>query len=1279
MEPVAEEEGSDDDESPGKSPHSKQERFGALVKTFYRSRPYEYSNTLTHELEVSFGTKGVKRISRDDYDNVVRKLKSSHFTVIGENTGEYYLRIFCEFLNDKTGRPTMSNIRTEIAGLFHIQEYCRTNDIQAVYMKNPSIVKFLRKKIATVNDRRIAPVDFDDFNFRVSYKLEEVPKTGIVNFIKDRDNWKNSAKEFRFMNRVSFVHDDYPFIIDLSIVKFGSGRGGGGRRNPAPAQKVYNIDKSNVFQNPEVYEIEIEVDNRRIGPATRFNSPDAILAALRAVIKIVLSGLQGTNYPISYPEQNDILHSYLKTVWGEREYDAIQSRITSKYFLGPNSITLQLPNIAPIDENSTAPNIRKDFIVTEKADGARHLLYVSEEGKIYLINTNMDILFTGAKTYNTDCFQSIVDGELILHDKNGKFINLFAAFDIYYLKRDDVRHLPFLFLPDEEDLTKSRYQLLSTFISRLKPTSVLNTGRPAGEKKSVKALLKDFESKGDIISPIRIVRKEFFPNNSGQSIFQGCNEILQKIRNGLFEYNTDGLIFTHSYYGVGSDRIGRSGAKTRTTWDHSFKWKPPEYNTIDFLVTTVKAKNGEDIVNAVYEDGIQTADYVQYNQYKTLELRCGFSESRDGYLQPCQDIIDDRMPEKKEGGDDYLPKRFYPTEPYDPNAGICNIMLTGGDKMFSEEGDVFEDNTIVEFRYDLSREDGWRWVPLRVRHDKTAKLRRGEREYGNSYKTCNENWRSIHPTGRITQTMLMTGEDIPSVEVSEDKYYNTPAGMFKTDHMKNFHNLYVKRLLITGAAKPGDTLIDFACGKAGDLPKWIGAKLSFVFGVDLSRDNLENRLDGACARYLNMRKTNKYVPYALFVNGNSAYNIRDGTAMLNEKARRISDAVFGIGEKEQADRIGPGVTRQYQKGADGFNVSSCQFAIHYFFETPDTLRNFMRNVAECTKANGYFIGTCYDGAAVFERLRKTATGESVCITENDKKIWEITKKYTADTFEDNSSSIGYRIDVYQESINQTISEYLVNFDYLNRIMANYGFQIIDREEAAGMGLPSGSCLFSELFDFMLEEIARNPGKAKDYGQAPFMSSIEKNISFLNRYFVYKKVRNVNTETVELDLADYVEAPVNEPEEPVPAPSPSPVPSPSPAKAPVKAKRLRKKLVLVQEPVEEEPALVEEAAVEEPVVAEAAVEEPAVEEPAVEAVEEAAVEEPALVEPVEEPIVELEESVKEKKPRKPRQTKAEKEAAAAAAMEGIPPIEEEPKVKEKKPRKPRQKKEEKPES
>ena len=57
----------------------------------------------------------------------------------------------------------------------------------------------------------------------------------------------------------------------------------------------------------------------------------------------------------------------------------------------------------------------------------------------------------------------------------------------------------------------------------------------------------------------------------------------------------------------------------------------------------------------------------------------------------------------------------------------------------------------------------------------------------------------------------------------------------------------------------------------------------------------------------------------------------------------------------------------------------------------------------------------------------------------------------------------------------------------------------------------------------MEEIKRNKYREKDFENAANMTAFEKKISFLNRYFVYKKVREVNTEKVELELGEYDES------------------------------------------------------------------------------------------------------------------------------------------------------------
>jgi hypothetical protein len=125
---------------------------------------------------------------------------------------------------------------------------------------------------------------------------------------------------------------------------------------------------------------------------------------------------------------------------------------------------------------------------------------------------------------------------------------------------------------------------------------------------------------------------------------------------------------------------------------------------------------------------------------------------------------------------------------------------------------------------------------------------------------------------------------------------------------------------------------------------------------------------------------------------------------------------------------------------------------------------------------------------------------------------EITKRYSQTGFPDNESSLGYAIDVYQETINKVFREYLVNFDYLTQIMENYGFVPITREESRNMGLPNSSGMFQDLYQDMMDELNRDSkNKRSNYGVADQMTPEELRITFMNRYFVFKKVRNVNTE------------------------------------------------------------------------------------------------------------------------------------------------------------------------
>jgi len=894
------------------------------------------------ELEVKFGTISSKKLTRINYNNIIKKLLSLGFTI--ENN-IYLLRIQTEYYNARTRVTNQSNIRTEINGLQNIRKYCQTNRLDTI----ETGVSYIEKKRFSNTDNPHS-VDINDFNFRISLSKEKRIKPNDQNIRTILDTWAEQKKKFRYLNRIKLKHSIFPVVIDLSIVK-------------QHYTSEYNIHDSGVFKSFEKYEAEIEVINSLVGIGTPYNEPDILnTRVLKPVIKYILSGIQESNYPISFIEQQFVKQEYMKLLW-DKEYDE-KIEVTSSNFVGPSSFTLQLENIKPMNSDVFTPNIRENFSVTDKADGERKLLFISLIGKIYLINTNMDIQFTGTLSKNKELWNTLLDGEHILYDKKKKFINLYAAFDIYYVAGEDIRSKAFISASVDDLQTNFRLSILENIMKKINAISIIGESSPV---------------------PLRITNKRFYNTTTSQTIFQGCTFILTKIHDGLFEYETDGLIFTPMNFGVGSNKVGEYVIPKKKTWDYSFKWKPSNYNTIDFLVSVKKNDNGEEFIGNLFEAGTDTTSTTQIPEYKTLTLRVGFDEYMHGYINPYQDAIEDNIPAylnyqetKKNKDKSYIPKQFFPTEPSDKNAGICNLLLTGNinDKqMFTEENEIIQDNMIVEFRYDITRESQWRWIPLRVRYDKTAQLLNGEKMYGNAYHVANSNWHSIHKP--ITQMMIMTGENIPIELNDDDVYYNKVNGISKTGALRDFHNLYVKTALIKSISKPGDTLIDLAVGKGGDFPKWIDTKLKFVFGIDISRDNIQNRLNGAYARYLNYRKKNKVMPSALFVNGNSSVNIRNTTGILVDKDKQITRAVFGQGPKD-AKLLGQGVYNQYGVASEGFDICSIQFAIHYMFENQETLHNFLRNVSEVTKEGGYFIGTSYDGNKIFNLIKG--------IPENDSKV-----------------------------------------------------------------------------------------------------------------------------------------------------------------------------------------------------------------------------------------------------------------------------------------------------
>ena len=171
---------------------------------------------------------------------------------------------------------------------------------------------------------------------------------------------------------------------------------------------------------------------------------------------------------------------------------------------------------------------------------------------------------------------------------------------------------------------------------------------------------------------------------------------------------------------------------------------------------------------------------------------------------------------------------------------------------------------------------------------------------------------------------------------------------------------------------------------------------------------------------------------------------------------------------------------------NGFDIVSAEFCLHYFFKDITTLNIFLENVSSNLKVGGKFVGTCLDGKEVFQKLSVTPILER---RDSNTLLWKINKKYTKTSLEDNESSLGLPIDIYVESINQTITEWLVNFDFLAAHAQKYGLKL------------ESSDSFSSIFD----KWQSRPQQNDTYGSIDKMTPELKDYSFLNKTFIFVKV------------------------------------------------------------------------------------------------------------------------------------------------------------------------------
>ena len=252
--------------------------------------------------------------------------------------------------------------------------------------------------------------------------------------------------------------------------------------------------------------------------------------------------------------------------------------------------------------------------------------------------------------------------------------------------------------------------------------------------------------------------------------------------------------------------------------------------------------------------------------------------------------------EKIKNKEDFIPILFKPIIYYTPNVEFAFIKVNSKGEIKTESDDRIDNDTIVEFRYDIDNKE---WIPIRIREDKTRIYKGGSfSKTANSLPVAINVWRSIH--NPISRELIMGSARLLERDISseiqgksleaDDIYYSRgiPRRSLLSYNMTTFHNIGIKEKLYLMPEKR-NSLLELACGQAGDLSRWLKGRYNFIFGIDYAKDNIYKANDGAYARVLKeFNRFNKekkddkvFFPNIVLAAGDCGLDIKSGASGSN--------------------------------------------------------------------------------------------------------------------------------------------------------------------------------------------------------------------------------------------------------------------------------------------------------------------------------------------------------------------------------------------------------------
>ncbi|CDW75150.1 UNKNOWN [Stylonychia lemnae] len=227
-------------------------------------------------------------------------------------------------------------------------------------------------------------------------------------------------------------------------------------------------------------------------------------------------------------------------------------------------------------------------------------------------------------------------------------------------------------------------------------------------------------------------------------------------------------------------------------------------------------------------------------------------------------------------------------------------------------------------------------------------------------------------------------------------------------------NKYIDRL----PYKYSPSIFDLCSGKGGDLRKWILKKPSHYVALEYQ----EQLIKIAIERLREIRNVEFPSIFVVADAGDESMTI--DKVLADDKFRDIKSSIV-------------------------FDMVSCQFAMHYMFESEKKLRNFLHNVSCKLTPGGFFIGTTIDSDRIVSQMRLDTTG-SMTVENEDFAI-----KFGQIAFPKDQGAFGLKYYFYLkdaigkqkflESEKVYVPEYLVIFPKLIEIAKEYDLELVEQK------------------------------------------------------------------------------------------------------------------------------------------------------------------------------------------------------------------------------------------